>query len=123
MNMDKKLFNELLQSVREMKAVRRGDAAPSRVWEVKRGPNGQLTRRPLDPEAHRRKPRAQWDTTVSATRAKLGLPQSKFAELLGISVKTLHNWEQGRRKPTGAARVLLRVASLHPEAVLEAAAA
>ncbi len=43
--------------------------------------------------------------------------------MLGISVKTLHNWEQGRQKPTGAARVLLRVATLHPEAVLKAVAA
>jgi putative transcriptional regulator len=42
---------------------------------------------------------------------------------LGISVKTLHNWEQGRRKPTGAARVLLRVASRYPEVVLEEAMA
>jgi putative transcriptional regulator len=58
-----------------------------------------------------------------ATRARLGLSQGKFAELLGISVKTLHNWEQGRRKPTGAARALLRVAALHPDAVLDAVAA
>ena len=59
---------------------------------------------------------------MTATCAKLHLSQSKFAALLGISVKTLHNWEQGRRKPTGAARILLRIAALHPQAVLEAAA-
>jgi DNA-binding transcriptional regulator YiaG len=47
----------------------------------------------------------------------------KAAALLGISVKTLHNWEQGRRKPTGAARVLLRLAARHPEIVLKEAAA
>jgi putative transcriptional regulator len=47
----------------------------------------------------------------------------KFAELLGISVKTLHHWKQVRRKPTGAARVLLRVASRHPEVFLEEALA
>ena len=41
---------------------------------------------------------------IAATRTRLRLSQIKFAELLGISVKTLHNWEQGRRKPTGAAR-------------------
>jgi len=51
------------------------------------------------------------------------LSQDKFAALLGVSVKTLHNWEQGRRKPTGAARVLLRLASRHPEVVLENAMA
>ncbi len=48
------------------------------------------------------------------------LSQDKFAALLGVSVKTLHNWEQGRRRPSGAARVLLRVAARHPELVLEA---
>ena len=90
---------------------------------MKQGKDGQIIRRQLEPEAYRRKQQAEWENTVAATRNKLGLPQSKFAELLGISVKTLHNWEQGRRKPTGAARVLLRVASRHPEAVLEAVAA
>jgi putative transcriptional regulator len=59
---------------------------------------------------------------VAAVRAKLGLPQGKFAALLGISAATLRNWEQGRRRPTGAARVLLKVAALHPKIVLEAAA-
>jgi len=60
---------------------------------------------------------------VAVTRKRLRLSQNKFAELLGISVKTLHNWEQGRRKPTGAARVLLRVAARHPEVILEQAVA
>jgi putative transcriptional regulator len=50
------------------------------------------------------------------------LSQGEFARLLGISVDTLQNWEQGRRKPSGAARVLLKVAARHPEAVLEAVA-
>ena len=121
--MEKMLFDELMESVQAMKAVRRGEQAPARVWAIKRQPNGQVTRRRLDPERHRRRQQARWKNTVAATRAKLGLPQNKFAGLLGISVKTLHNWEQGRREPTGAARVLLRVASLHPEAVLDAVAA
>lgn len=58
-----------------------------------------------------------------AARAKLGLSQQHFAALLGVSAGTLQGWEQGRRKPNGAARVLLRVAASHPEAVLEAARA
>jgi len=120
--MKKKLFEELLQSVREMKAVRRGEALPSRVWVVKRGRDGGVVRRQLDPEGYRRKRRAEHAEAVAATRTKLGLSQSKFADLLGISVKTLHNWEQGRRKPTGPAKVLLKVAAKHPEAVLEAVA-
>ncbi len=50
-------------------------------------------------------------------REKLGLSQSKFAKLLGISISTLQNWEQGRRKPEGPAKILLNVAARYPEAV------
>ena len=120
--MTKERFEELCEAIRRAGAVRRGEAAPSRVWEVKRGPNGKIVRRQLDPGVYQRKQRAEWESGVAATRAKLKLSQSQFAELLGISVKTLHNWEQGRRKPTGAARVLLRLAALNPEVVLKAAA-
>lgn len=55
-------------------------------------------------------------------RNKLGLPQTKFAKLLGISEDTLQNWEQGRRKPAGPAKVLLKIAAKHPKIVLETAA-
>jgi len=51
-------------------------------------------------------------------RDHYGLSQAKFADMPGISVSTLRNWEQGRRKPEGAARVLLRVAAQYPDAVL-----
>ncbi|MDO9547477.1 MAG: helix-turn-helix domain-containing protein [Candidatus Marinimicrobia bacterium] len=56
---------------------------------------------------------------VKFIREKYGLSQDKFAKLLGISASTLRNWEQGRRKPEGTARVLLRIALKHPEAVLD----
>jgi len=59
---------------------------------------------------------------VAALRARFQLSQAKFAALLGISTGTLRNWEQGRREPEGPARVLLRVAARHPEAVLSAVA-
>ena len=121
--MNKERFEELSEALRQAKAVRRGEAAPSRVWSVTRDGNGQLHRRQLDPKEYQRGQRAEWEKTIAATRTRLRLSQNKFAELLGISVKTLHNWEQGRRKPTGAARVLLRVASRHPEVVLEEAMA
>src|SRR5256885_12237369 len=52
---------------------------------------------------------------VTAVRAKLGLSQNRFAALLGISSSTLKNWEQGRRRPTGAAKALLKVAKRHPK--------
>ena len=95
--MDKKLFARLLESVKQAKAIERGELKPSRVFHV-------------DPK-----------NTVVKTRGKLGLSQSKFATLLGISQDTLQNWEQGRREPTGPAKVLLKIASKHPRVLLEVA--
>ena len=92
--MKKELFNELLESVREMKAVEAGKRKPSRIFII--NPKNE----------------------AQSARKKLRLSQAKFASLMGVSVATLRNWEQGRRKPTGAAKVLLRVASRHPEVVL-----
>jgi putative transcriptional regulator len=80
---------DLLRSVREMKAGR-----AARVTKVE-------------------------PTMASLARAKVGLSQSAFAALLGVSVRTLQDWEQGRREPTGAARTLLRVATKHPDALRE----
>jgi DNA-binding transcriptional regulator YiaG len=117
--MNKERFKELSEALQQAKAVRRGGAAPARVWNVTRAKDGTLHRRQLDPKEYQRGQQVEWEKTIVATRTRLRLSQNKFAELLGISVKTLHNWEQGRRKPTGAARVLLRVASRHPEVVLE----
>ncbi len=56
---------------------------------------------------------------VKAIREKTGLSQSAFAGLLGVSVRTLQEWEQGRRTPKGPAQALLRVADRHPEALLQ----
>jgi DNA-binding transcriptional regulator YiaG len=111
------------EMLRDKERIERGEIAPSRVWSVTHGKDGKISRRQLDPEKYRHQLKAQWENTIAATRTRLRLSQSKFAALLGISVKTLHNWEQGRRKPTGAARVLLRVAARHPEIVLEQVAA
>jgi putative transcriptional regulator len=55
---------------------------------------------------------------VQAIREGMGLSQSAFAALLGVSTRTLQDWEQGRRQPTGPARSLLRIADRHPEALL-----
>jgi putative transcriptional regulator len=96
--MRKELFEELLESVKQARVIERGEAKPSRIFVVKRG------------------------TEVARVRRTLGLSQSKFAALLGISANTLKNWEQGRRRPTGAARVLLNIAARYPKVILEAAA-
>lgn len=83
-----KFQNDLLASVKQM---RRGQAAS--VTKVK------------VPQA-------------AEARARVGLSQQAFAVLLGVSPRTLQDWEQGRREPTGAAKTLLRVAVSHPEVLL-----
>jgi putative transcriptional regulator len=60
---------------------------------------------------------------VAEVRASAGLSQKRFAELMGVSPRTLQQWEQGRREPAGAAKTLLRVAEQHPEVLRELAAA
>ncbi len=56
---------------------------------------------------------------AAEARATVGLSQQDFAELLGVSARTLQDWEQGRREPTGAAKTLLKVAMAHPEVLRE----
>jgi putative transcriptional regulator len=92
--MREELFEELLESVREGGAILRGERRASRRFEY-----------------------AEED--VRAIRERYALSQPKFAALMGISVATLRNWEQGRRQPEGSARVLLRVVARHPDAVLD----
>jgi putative transcriptional regulator len=58
---------------------------------------------------------------ITSIREKTGLSQARFAQLLGVSVRTLQDWEQGRRAPSGAARTLLIVAEKNPRALLEVA--
>jgi putative transcriptional regulator len=54
-------------------------------------------------------------SAAAEARAKVGVSQSAFAKLIGVSLRTVQDWEQGRRQPTGATRTLLRVARQHPE--------
>jgi putative transcriptional regulator len=59
--------------------------------------------------------------SVASIRQRTGLSQARFAELLGVSVRTLQEWEQGRRAPSGAARTLLLIAAKNPHALLDVA--
>jgi putative transcriptional regulator len=93
--MKKDLFAELVESVREMRAVRRGERKPARGTVVE-------------------------PVHVQAIRRRLGMTQPEFAQLIGVSVATLRNWEQGRRQPHGPARALLKVVAKNPAAVLDA---
>lgn len=61
-------------------------------------------------------------SAIARARTKAGLTQAQFAALLGVSKRTLEQWEQGRRAPSGAAKTLVRVAELHPEVLRELAA-
>ena len=98
---------------RAKERIKRGAIAPARVWEVKPEGRSGFARRTIDPKAFRRAQKEAWDKSIAATRQKLGLSQLGFAKLLGISVRTLHHWEQGTRTPSGAA--------VNPELVLAAA--
>lgn len=84
-----KFQTDLLQSVKQMRA----------------GKGGRVTKVKLPAAAE--------------ARASTGLSQIDFAHLLGVSPRTLQDWEQGRREPTGAARTLLKLAVKHPKVLLE----
>jgi putative transcriptional regulator len=93
--MNDKDFAELVDSIKEAGAIKRGAREPSRVFEYS----------PMD---------------IKGIRQKLDKSQREFALMIGVSVATLQNWEQGRRKPVGPARALLKVANENPEAVRDA---
>ena len=95
--MRKKDFANVVESIKQAGAVRRGAARASRVTELA-------------------------SVDVKAIRHGLGKSQAEFARMIGVSVSTLQNWEQGRRRPDGPARALLRVAAVNPEAVAAALA-
>jgi len=75
------------------------------IRQIKRGEHGRVTNIP----------------SVSSVRERTGLSQARFAQLLGVSVRTLQEWEQGRRAPSGAARTLLLIAQKNPRALLAVA--
>ena len=93
--MKKNDFDELLTSVRQAGQIKRGELPASRSFEFE----------PAD---------------VKSIRQGLNKSQPEFALLIGVSVATLRNWEQGRRRPEGPARALLKVAAENPRAVAKA---
>jgi DNA-binding transcriptional regulator YiaG len=116
--MKKSPINKLLD---QKEQIEKGEAIPARVWDFRRTAEGQTIRK-LDPKKFQKLQKRPWEKRIAATRQRLGLSQSGFAEMLGISVRTLHHWEQGSRVRSGAARVLLKVADRHPDVILEAVA-
>jgi putative transcriptional regulator len=90
--MKDELFDELVSSIREGGAILRGERAAARTIKID-APN------------------------IKKIRSGYKLSQKDFATLLGISIATLRNWEQGRRVPDGPAKILLQVAARHPDVV------
>lgn len=95
--MNKKLFADLVQSMKEMNEIIEGNRKPSRIFDVHA-------------------------ESVKELRKRIGLSQPKFAALLHIDVGTLRNWEQGLREPTGPAKALLTAIARDPVHVLKALA-
>jgi putative transcriptional regulator len=93
--MKKQDFNKLVASLKEAGEIKAGLKKPSRQYEIK------------PPE-------------IRLVREKLHASQVEFALMIGVSMRTLQNWEQGRRRPDGPAKTLLRVAARNPGAILEA---
>lgn len=93
--MKDKDFQELLKSVKQAGEIARGQRKPARIAKF------------IAPD-------------IKGIRRDLAVSQGQFARMIGVSVTTLQNWEQGRRQPHGPARALLKVASRNPRAVLEA---
>lgn len=93
--MNDELFDELVESIKQAGEIKKGQRDPGRVFEFS----------PMD---------------IKEIRQRLEKSQSEFALMIGVSVGTLQNWEQGRRVPVGPARALLKIASENPEAVREA---
>jgi putative transcriptional regulator len=91
--MEKALFDDLVQSLKEAKAIAKGEAKPARRITVE-------------------------SPDVKQVREKIGLSQSEFARLMRVSIKTLQNWEQHRRHPTGPAAALLKIVSSDPEVAM-----
>jgi len=91
-------FNNLVRSVKQAGKIRRGEIKPARVFQFS----------PVD---------------IKQIRLGLKKSQAEFAMMIGVSVSTLQNWEQGRRRPEGPARALLKIAAEKPDAVIEALSA
>ncbi len=105
-------------------ALERGERTPSRVFRIEKKPDGTFTRVAVNPEAQRRKSAKAWEakSEVAKVRQSLDLTQEAFADLLGIGLSTLRSWEQKKREPSGAARMLISIALKHPEVLQEAVA-
>lgn len=112
--MDKQIFNELKESLKQAAAISKGEAAPARrivysaeeVQAIREGRTHEVKA-------------ARTAVEVKTIRERLQLSQNEFAKLIQVNVRTLQNWEQGHRQPTGPAAALLRLVNGAPEVALK----
>ena len=109
---------------RKKEALEKGERAPSRVFRLKKRADETFSRVAVNPETQRRASAKAWEakSEVAKVRHSLDLTQEEFAGLLGIGISTLRSWEQNKREPSGAARMLIAIALKHPEVLQEAVA-
>ena len=109
---------------RRKDALVKGERAPSRVFRIEKLADGTFSRVAVNPETQRRKSAKAWEakSVVAKVRHSLDLTQEDFAKLLGIGLSTLRSWEQKKREPSGAAKMLIHIALKHPEVLQEAVA-
>jgi putative transcriptional regulator len=97
--------------------------AELKAWEKSRDLNAELLQAIDDIQSGKvKRYKVKSESPITQARLKVGFSQLRFAELLGVSVRTLQEWEQGRREPSGAAKTLIKVAVVHPEILREIAA-
>lgn len=96
--MREKDFKKLTGSIKQAGKIRRGEMKPSRIFQFN-------------------------PTDIKKIRLRLKKSQSEFALMIGVSISTLQNWEQGRRQPRGPAQALLKIAAEKPKAIIEALSA
>lgn len=96
--MKEKDFDKLIGSIKQAGKIRRGEMKPGRIFKFN-------------------------PTDIKKIRLRLKKSQSEFALMIGVSISTLQNWEQGRRQPRGPAQALLKIAAEKPKAVIEALSA
>lgn len=122
--MNDELFNDLKQSIEEAGAIRRDEKPAGRTWRYVGHILIEITEAgksvwSLKQAAENPSSVVLLQPNVKLVRETLNQTQEGFAELLGVTVKTVRNWEQGRRVPRGPGLSLLRLAARHPEALLE----
>ena len=88
-------FKKLIESIKQAGMIKHGQKRPSRVFRYK-------------------------TSSIRSIRSRLHVSQEEFAVMIGVSSRTIQNWEQGRREPDGPAKALLTIADKNPKAVLEA---